>query len=222
MSYQSNPGPNPNYGGRPPEQAATNFQPNATGYGQSQPTYQSPGQMPFTPSPQTYGYSAPPVRSSPLNYRVWSFMLVAVSGLVMTIATFLPWYQYQNISVNGLGQMSGYNSSSYSSSAVGLGGLTLIPGIMLIVFGGIGALTKTRELATLSTLICVQFLILVGFAVILISSVVTNQYSGSSSSSYNGSNNILNIGLGVFLGIIGAIVGLAGGVWSMVQHRSAT
>lgn len=226
MSYQPNPNPNqpdPRY-----TQTQSGYgqptQPPPPGYGQQpQPGYQQPingqpvqgyGQQPqpgYGQPVQGYGQPAPVVRPA-MNPLYMG--LVALGGLLLVVCAFLPWISLDflgtKISVNGLGQVSDKTIPSGSTASDGV--IAIFLGVVLLILGGLSFVLKQRWLPIAALVFAVFAVLLMAFELI---------HNTSSINSDPSLGNIASNGLGVYLGLLGGIIALVGGVLHFMMRRRA-
>lgn len=232
MSYQPNPNqPDPRYGQTQPgygqpqqtppgygQAPQPGYQQPAQGYGQQpQPGYQQPvqgyGQQPQPGYQQPgYGQPTPPVVRPAANPLYMG--LVALGGLLLIVCAFLAWITLDflgtKISVNGLGQISDKSIPSGSGTASD-GVIAIFLGVVLLILGGLSFVLKQRWLPLAALVVAVFAVLLMAFELI---------HNTSSINSDASLGNIASNGIGVYIGLVGAIIALVGGVLPFVLRRT--
>ncbi len=228
MSYPPNqpPGQQPPYGQPPP------YQPQP-GYGQQPPQYQQPGngqppqqyQQPgYGQQPQQYQQPLPGYNGyQPMSYapatpvaagRNSLYAVVGVGGLLMVVCAFLPWltlkFLDQDLSVTGLGAVSGSAAKSLSNTGVKDGIFALTLGVIILVFALFGLL-KNNRVAAIGALV----------AGVISTLLMIYEWSTVSSSAKDltSADIGINVGIGIYIGLIGALIALVGGLMALVAKR---
>jgi hypothetical protein len=222
MSYQPNTPPS---GQRPPNgqpqypQAGYGQPPqNQPGYGQP-PQYQQPGQgQPQQPFPGYAGYQ-------PMNYAaatpaVRGFNPIyageALGGLLLIICAFLTWLTLNvaggTTTVTGLGGVNGDLKDLLGNGEVGDGVFPLILGAITLLFSLFGLFRNHKAGAIggivagiLATLIMFYKLFSINDSISKLNALGPD-YSAS-------------IGIGLYLGIVGALLALIGSIVALVVKR---
>jgi hypothetical protein len=148
---------------------------------------------PGAPPPGPMAPMAPPPK------KMTSGLIIAlIGGLLMLIGTFLPW-----ATVKGTNILGTTEEISVIGAASGIGGiLVLVMGILVIIMAAI----KKPILAMVFGIIGLAFS---GLAFIGISALDTL---------LTGSDISVEIGIGIFISLIGCVLALVGGIVGKVQQ----
>ena len=152
-----------------------------------------------------------PTRPAP---NVLSLALADVGGLLLIVCAFLPWITLNllgtSFSINGLGQVSDKQLGDNSTTGDGI--IAIVLGIVLLLSAGLGFILKRGWAGRIAQVFGVLATLFMLYELINIGNSLKDPIFQSGGAS---------TGLGVYLGLLGAIIALVGGVLALVQQRRA-
>ncbi len=163
-------------------------------------------------SPQYKHYfQGAPAYPAARNNKFYPAFLVSVFGSLCLIGcAFLPWMSFKaldlQLSIDGLGNISGSSPLSGPTGYTGDGVLAIGLGVILLVLSALGSFLGKNGFAIAAM---VFGLIATGLMILKLSDI------SSAAKILEG-----NTGLGVYLGLAGALVALVGGSLPLVLKRS--
>jgi len=164
-----------------------------------------------------YGQTYPNTRTRTINPL---YGVAAVGGVLLAVSSFLAWYNFnitgsggESFSITGMGGTSGTSemakflaatASNAGIISVFLGGMVLLPALL-----GLALNKKGFAIATLV------------FALMSVAFMVLKLSQAAKLGSDLGDSAMLttSVGLGLYLGLLGAIIALVGSVLPLVMHR---
>ncbi len=218
MSYQPNPpnvppGQQPPYGQQPPQPGGYGQPPQQypQGYGQPpQPGYGQPPQNPgYNGYPQMNYAPAPAVAAARGMNPIYAAPLIG--GLLLVIGAFLPWIIFKflgkELTITGMGATSG-------NLDIPSGGVK--DGIFAVFLGGIILLLAIIGLLRGSKGFGIAILIFGIFATLFMLYELSDISNAAKTLGDSGS---VSTGIGLYIGLVGAIIALVGGVLPLFMKR---
>jgi hypothetical protein len=224
MSYPPGPPNPPQPEGRPP-----NYPPPPQGYPQQPQNYPPSGYPPsqypqqgYQPQYQQYPPNAgqyqqqwqQPATAKPARKPNPIYAIPAIGGLLLMICAFLPWltvsFLGENLTITGLGSVSGTTDPALASGGARDGVLALILGVIALVLALLGLFLNRKGFA----IALIVFGVLAsGLMIFELADVNRNV---SEFSSLGGG---ISTGIGIYLGLVGALAVLIGAILPLVIRR---